>query len=91
MKRRVTALDREGLAAEIANLSNARIDEFATAGRPFTEDRLPQRSVTRAIAYRLQERACGGPQTLHLPTAQVVFSATTHMQMRPLGRAFRWL
>ena len=60
MKRRVTALDREGLAAEIANLSNARIDEFATAGRPFTEDRLPQRSVTRAIAYRLQERACGG-------------------------------
>jgi hypothetical protein len=28
-------------------------------------------------------------QTLHLPTAQVVFSATTHMQMRPLGRAFR--
>ena len=60
MKRRVTAMDREGLAAEIANLSNARIDEFATAGRPFTEDRLPQRSVTRAIAYRLQERACGG-------------------------------
>jgi hypothetical protein len=45
MKRRVTSMGREGLAVEIANLSNARIDEFATVGRPFTEDRLPQRSV----------------------------------------------
>jgi hypothetical protein len=62
MKRRTPAIGREKLATEIASLSKLGTDELrerwkAMFGHP------PSRSrsfLTRAIAYRLQEKAFGG-------------------------------
>jgi hypothetical protein len=44
MKRRVPAMGREELAAEIANLSNARIDELRDRWKALQEGRLPEKS-----------------------------------------------
>ena len=64
MKRRAPALDREALAAEIANLSQLGIDDLRERWRAMF-GKAPSREIgraflTRAIAYHLQERAYGG-------------------------------
>jgi hypothetical protein len=58
------AIDREALAAEIAGLSKLGIDELrerwkAIYGRTASTE-IGRSFLTRAIAYRLQERAHGG-------------------------------
>jgi hypothetical protein len=72
MKRRAPALGCEALAAEIASLSKLGIDELrecwkAMYGRAPSRD-IGRSFLTRAIAYRLQERAYGGlkPSTRRL-------------------------
>ena len=72
MTRRPRAIDREALAAEIAGLSKLGIDELrerwkSTYGKVPTRE-LGRSFLTRAIAYRLQERAYGGlkPSTRRL-------------------------
>ena len=62
MKRQVR--DRETLASEIASLSKLDIDELrerwkAMFGNPPSRD-ISRSFLTRAIAYRLQEKAFGG-------------------------------
>ena len=72
MKRRASAIDREALAAEIERLSKLGIDDLrkrwsAMYGRaPFPA--IGRSFLTRAIAYRLQERVYGGlnPSTRRL-------------------------
>ena len=64
MKRRAPAIGREALAAEIASLSKLDIDELrarwkAMFGNPPSRD-ISRSFLTRAIAYRLQEKAFGG-------------------------------
>jgi hypothetical protein len=64
MKRRAPTMGRKGLAAEIANLSKLDIDERRDR-RKAMYGKAPSREIgrsflTRAIAYRLQERAGGG-------------------------------
>ena len=66
MSRRVPALDRETLAAEIAGLSKLGTDELrerwkAICGKSPSWE-IGRSFLTRAIAYRLQERAHGGPK-----------------------------
>ena len=72
MKRRSPAIGREALAAEIASLSRLDIDELRERWKAMF-GKAPSRGisrsfVTRAIAYRLQEKACGGlkPSTQRL-------------------------
>ncbi len=72
MKRRAPAIGREALAAEIASLSKLGIDELrerwkAMFGKAPTRD-ISRSFATRAIAYRLQEKAFGGlkPSTQRL-------------------------
>src|SRR5260370_2072553 len=72
MTRRPRAIDREALAAEIAGLSKLGIDELrerwkAMYGKAPSRE-LGRSFLTRAIAYRLQERAYGGlkPSTRRL-------------------------
>jgi hypothetical protein len=71
MKRRA-AVDREALASEIASLSKLGIDELrerwkAMFGKAPSQE-IGRSFLTRAIAYRLQERAYGGlkPSTRRL-------------------------
>ena len=64
MKRRAAAIGREALAAEIASLSKLGIDELrerwkAMFGKAPSRD-ISRSFLTRAIAYRLQEKAFGG-------------------------------
>ena len=64
MTRRRPATSREALAAEIAGLPKLSIDELrerwkAMYGRPPSPE-IGRSFLTRAIAYRLQERAYGG-------------------------------
>ena len=64
MKRRSPAIGREALAAEIASLSKLGVDELrarwkAMFGNPPSRD-ISRSFLTRAIAYRLQEKAFGG-------------------------------
>src|ERR1700681_3726403 len=64
MKRQVR--DRETLASEIASLSKLGIDELrerwkAMFGKAPSRD-ISRSFLTRAIAYRLQEKAFGGPK-----------------------------
>ena len=64
MKRRAPAIGREALAAEIASLSKLDTDELrarwkAMFGNPPSRD-ISRSFLTRAIAYRLQEKAFGG-------------------------------
>jgi len=71
MKRRAAA-DPVALAAEVADLSKLSIDELRERWKA-TYREAPSREIgrsflTRAIVYRLQERACGGlkPSTRRL-------------------------
>ncbi|MGD0291491.1 MAG: DUF2924 domain-containing protein, partial [Candidatus Binataceae bacterium] len=72
MKRRSPALGGETLAAEIASLAKLDIDELRERWKTMC-GKAPSREIgrsflTRAIAYRLQERAYGGlkPSTSRL-------------------------
>jgi len=72
MKRRAPAMDSETLAAEIMGLSKLGIDELrgrwkAMYGKEPSQE-IGRSFLTRAIAYRLQERAFGGlkPSTRRL-------------------------
>jgi hypothetical protein len=72
MKRRSLAIGREALASEIASLSKLDIDELrerwkAMFGSAPSHD-IGRSFLTRAIAYRLQEKAFGGlkPSTQRL-------------------------
>jgi hypothetical protein len=72
MKRRAPAIGRESLASEIASLSKLGIDELrerwkAMFGKAPSSD-ISRSFLTRAIAYRLQEKAFGGlkPSTQRL-------------------------
>jgi hypothetical protein len=72
MKRRAPVLNREALASEIASLSKLDIDELrerwkAMFGKAPSRD-ISRSFLTRAIAYRLQEKAFGGlkPSTRRL-------------------------
>ena len=72
MRRRAQVLDREALASEIASLSKVGIDELrehwkAMFGKEPSRD-ISRSFLTRAIAYRLQEKAFGGlkPSTRRL-------------------------
>jgi hypothetical protein len=72
MKRRTPVLAREAMASEIASLSKLGTDELrerwkAMFGKAPSHD-ITRSFVTRAIAYRLQEKAFGGlkPSTRRL-------------------------
>jgi hypothetical protein len=72
MKRRAPAIGREELATEIASLSKLGIDELrerwrAMFGNAPSQD-ISRSFLTRAIAYRLQEKVFGGlkPSTQRL-------------------------
>jgi hypothetical protein len=72
LKRRAPAIGREELATEIASLPKLDIDELrerwqAMFGRAPSRD-ISRSFLTRAIAYRLQEKAFGGlkPSTQRL-------------------------
>jgi DUF2924 family protein len=72
MKRQSRAIGREALAAEIASLSKTGTDELrerwkAMFGKAPSRD-IGRSFLTRAIAYRLQEKAFGGlkPSTQRL-------------------------
>jgi len=91
MKRRVPTMGREGLAAEIANLSNARIDELrdrwkAIYGRPPSPE-IGRSFLTRVVTHRLQERACGGlkPSTCRF-LAKAIEEIATGSSKRPQTR-----
>jgi hypothetical protein len=63
-RRRASAIGRETLASGIASLSKLGIDELrerwkAMFGKPPSRD-ISRSFLTRAIAYRLQEKALGG-------------------------------
>jgi hypothetical protein len=92
VKRRTLAPDRAALAAEIAGLSKAHITNLrerwknlcgtqppGVLGRPF---------LTRAIAYRLQEEACGGlkPSTRRLLARVAEEAAVGSSPKRPPAR-----
>ncbi len=64
MKRRAPAISRESLASEIASLSKLGIEDLrerwkAMFGKAPSRD-ISRSFLTRAIAYRLQEKAFGG-------------------------------
>ncbi|MFZ0679433.1 DUF2924 domain-containing protein [Candidatus Binatus sp.] len=72
MKRRAASIGREALASEIASLSKLGTDEIrerwkAMFGKTPSRD-ISRSFLTRAIAYRLQEKAFGGlkPSTRRL-------------------------
>ena len=72
MKRRAEAISREAVASEIATLSKLGTDELrerwkAMYGKAPSHD-INRSFLTRAIAYRLQEKAFGGlkPSTQRL-------------------------
>jgi len=91
MKRRAAA-DGETLAAEIADLSKLGIDELrerwkAMYGKAPSKE-IGRSFLTRAIAYRLQERAYGGlkPSTRRLLAHVVEETATGSSPKRPQSR-----
>jgi hypothetical protein len=82
MKRWSPTLGGETLAAEIASLSKLNIDELRERWKAIC-GKAPSREIgrsflTRAISYRLQERAYGGikPSTSRLLTRAVEETAT---------------
>ena len=90
MGRRAPAVDREALAAEIAGLSKLGMEDLCERWKALF-GKAPSwaigRSVlTRAIAYRLQERACGGlkPSTSRLLVRVAEESATGSSPIRLL-------
>ena len=89
MGRRAPAVDREALAAEIAGLSKLGMEDLCERWKALF-GKAPSwaigRSVlTRAIAYRLQERACGGlkPSTSRLLVRVAEESATGSSPKKP--------
>jgi hypothetical protein len=91
MKRGVRAMSHEELASEIASLSNARIDELRDRWMAI-HGKAPSREIgrsvlTRAITYRLQERAHGGikPSTCRL-LAKAVEEIATGSSKKPQTR-----
>jgi hypothetical protein len=91
MKRRAPAMDGEALAAEIANLWKLNIDELRDRWKAMY-GKAPSREIgrsflTRAISYRLQERAYGGlkPSTSRL-LAKVVEETATGSSNKPRTR-----
>jgi hypothetical protein len=93
MKRRSRVLDREALAAEIASLSQLRIDELRERWRAMF-GKAPSRDIgrsflTRAVAYRLQELAYGGlkPSTRRLLVGIAEETATGSLKKPPTRKA----
>jgi Protein of unknown function (DUF2924) len=91
MTRRAPAMDREALAAETAGLSKLGIDELRERWKAMY-GKAPSREIgrsflTRAIAYRLQERAYGGlkPSTRRL-LARAAEETATGSSKRPQTR-----
>jgi hypothetical protein len=91
MKRRSPALDCETLAAEILGVSELGTDELRERWKAIRGE-APSREIgrsflTRAIAYRLQERAHGGlkPSTCRL-LARAVEETATGSSKRPQTR-----
>jgi hypothetical protein len=91
MKRRSPTMGREALATEIAGLSKLGTDELrerwkATCGMSPSRE-IGRSFLTRAIAYRLQERAHGGlkPSTSRL-LARAVEEAATGSSKGPQTR-----
>ena len=89
MKRRAPAISRESLASEIASLSRLDIDEVrerwkAMFGKAPSRD-ISRSFVTRAIAYRLQEKTFGGlkPSTRRLLARAAEESATGSSPKKP--------
>lgn len=87
MKRRARVTDREALEEEIASLSALDIDQLRARwkvmfGRALTRE-IGRSFLTRAIAYRLQERAHGGlkPSTSRL-LARVAEETTTGSSLK---------
>jgi hypothetical protein len=92
MKRRAPAIDREALAAEIASLSKLGIDDLRERWKAMY-GRAPSREIgrsllTRAIAYRLQERAYGAlkPSTCRLLARVAEETATGSSSGKPQNR-----
>ena len=84
-------MDRKALAAEIASLSNARVDELRDRWKALhgsaPSGEIERSFLTRAITYRLQERAYGGlkPSTCRLLT-KAVEEIATGSSKRPQSR-----
>jgi hypothetical protein len=81
-------MDREVLAAEILSLSKLDIDELRDHWKAMC-GRAPSREIgrsllTRAISYRLQERAYGGlkPSTCRLLAEETVNGSSKKPQTR---------
>src|SRR5713226_151472 len=92
MKQRGSAKDRQALVAEIASLSKLGTDELrerwtATSGKPLSRE-IGRSFLTRAIAYRLQERAYGGlkPATRRLLARVAEETATGSSPRKPQSR-----
>jgi DUF2924 family protein len=91
MKGRSPALDRETLAGEIAGVSRLGTDELRERWKAIC-GKAPSREIgrsflTRAIAYRLQERAHGGlkPSTSRL-LARAVEETASDSSKKPQSR-----
>src|ERR1700680_4363133 len=91
MSRRIAAMNREELAAKIANLSKLDIDKLrerwkAVYGREPSRE-IGQSFLTRAISYRLQKRAFGGlkPSTCRL-LARAVEETASDSSRKPQTR-----
>ena len=91
MTRRIPAMDREALAVEIAGLAQLEIDELRERWKAL-HGKAPSREIgrsflTRAIAYRLHERAYGGlqPSTCRL-LARAIEENPPGLSKRPQAR-----
>src|ERR1700723_609311 len=93
MKGRSPALDRETLAGEIAGVSRLGTDELRERWKAIC-GKAPSREIgrsflTRAICYRLQERAYGGlkPSTHRLLTRAIEETASASSKKSQRRRA----
>jgi hypothetical protein len=87
MKRRAPVMDREALTGEIASLLELDIDQLRARWK-VVFSRVPSREIgrsflTRAIAYRLQERAHGG---LKLSTSRLLARVAEETTIRSLPK-----
>src|SRR5579864_954237 len=89
MKRRTLAPDRAAVAAEIAGLSKAGIANLRERWKTLYGKQAPgglgRSFLIRAIAYRLQEQACGGlkPSTRRLLARVAEEAAAASSPKRP--------
>ena len=92
MKRRVPVLDRDALTAEIAGLSKSSIKDLRERWKILygkePSGHFGRSFLTRAIAYRLQERAYGGlkPSTCRLLARVAQETATGSSPKKPQSR-----